>query len=62
MKYAVLILMLFVAGCATGPATDCAGFKPIRPTPADVDAVSDRLAAEILAHNEFGRAHCGWTR
>lgn len=55
-------LMLAATACASGPGTDCAGFKPIRPTSADVDMMSDRLVAEILAHNEFGRAHCGWRR
>lgn len=51
---------LFATACASGPATDCAGFSPIRPTAQDVEVISEPLARGILAHNRFGQAHCGW--
>lgn len=61
-RWLAVLALLVASGCATGPATDCAGFKPIRPTAADVERMSDELVGQLLAHNEFGREHCGWTR
>ena len=56
-----LILLLAASACAPGPGTGCDGWKPIRPDPADVDAMSDRLVEDILGHNEHGASVCGWT-
>jgi hypothetical protein len=39
---------------------DCAGWAPIRLTSADVDALSEQGVAQILAHNRYGQARCGW--
>lgn len=54
--------MIAVSGCASGPLpTDgCEWTRPIRPTPHDVDVISDRLAGDILSHNEAGARVCGW--
>lgn len=60
---AAVLLTNAVAGCAAGRATTeaaCSGFKPIRPTTADVGAISDKLAGQILDHNAFGARACGW--
>lgn len=63
LKYKVLLLfaMLFaVAGCVTTGRNDCAGWKPIRLAPQSIDALTDQDAAEILAHNVFGRERGCW--
>ena len=52
-----------VIGCANGPETRtgaCTVFKPIRPTAADIEAVSFQLVEQILVHNETGTRLCGW--
>lgn len=54
------LLTISAAGCASGPATSCLPWQPIRPTAEDVDRMSDVLVSQILAHNETGRAVCGW--
>lgn len=59
----ILAAMSFATGCAGGPVTDgCEWVRAIRPTAADVDAMSDSLAGQILAHNEAGAGVCGWRR
>ncbi len=53
--------MMFASGCVSGGGgTDCAAFKPILMSDADIDAASDDLARAILAHNETGARECGW--
>jgi hypothetical protein len=50
---------VWMGGCAT---SNCAGWGAIRPTKKDVQVMSDRLAGDILEHNEFGvKQHC-WSR
>lgn len=49
------------SGCVMGGAGDaCAGWKPVRLDAATIDAMTDRDAADVLAHNEFGAKVCGW--
>ena len=55
----VLLTALALPACSTS-ADPCAGFKPIRPMIADVDAISPGLARQIVAHNETGAALCRW--
>lgn len=62
-RYAVFLLPLAVAACASGPAPTsepCAGWLPIRPTLADVDTMSEALVDQVLSHNEHGARVCGW--
>lgn len=63
MKFLALGLMLLVSGCAVGSAMTadlCAGFKPFYVDEHDVLIVSDRLARQIVEHNEYGERQCGW--
>ncbi|MFQ5974232.1 MAG: hypothetical protein ACE5Q3_18050 [Alphaproteobacteria bacterium] len=59
---AATTLLLAASACAGGAASPdgCAGWKPIRPTPTDIGAISQALADQILDHNEFGARQCGW--
>ncbi len=52
-------LVLALPACSTS-GDPCAGFKPIRPAIADVDAMSGGLARQIVAHNETGAKLCRW--
>jgi hypothetical protein len=55
-----LALAIAVSGCAsTGPVNNCDGFRPIRPSREDIDVISDRLAEDILEHNEYYAKTCG---
>ena len=59
----LLALMIGASACGAGPVSDgCEWVRPIRPTMADVDVMSDALAGQILAHNEAGAGACGWVR
>lgn len=49
-----------LAGCASTTSGGCDGFKPIRPSSSDVPVISSGLAGQIVAHNRFGQATCGW--
>ena len=55
----VLGLLGLLGGCTSQP-DPCAGWVPIRPEAADLDAISDGLTEQILAHNQFGERACGW--
>ena len=59
-KTALLALTLVVSGCAARPVTDsfCAVARPIAPTAADVECISDRLVEDILNHNDTYRSLC----
>lgn len=61
-KVATITLALLIAGCATTGGSFCDIAKPLRPSPAIVDAMSDREVKDMLAHNEKGRKLCGWKR
>lgn len=50
----------FLAGCATNKGSLCDGWKPIRPTAAEVNDLTDGTVHQILAHNRFGQQNCGW--
>ena len=49
-----LAMMLFLAACTTNAGNSCAGFKPIRPVIADVDAMS--AGNELVTTTPVGRA------
>lgn len=49
----------FVAGCAT-TADWCATNRPIRPTAAEVETMSDGTARQLLEHNRTAAKVCGW--
>lgn len=53
------VVAVFVSGCQT-PASQCDGWRPIRPSSSDVDKISDQLAAALLEHNMYGAKLCGW--
>ena len=56
---ALLVSLLLMSGCATGPVTNfCQMAEPILISRQDV--LTDGTARQILAHNEVGRATCGW--
>lgn len=60
VKALILAAVLALSACQTPSAGFCAISKPIRPTAVEIDAMSDQTVAAMLAHNERGRALCGW--
>ncbi len=59
MRKATLLCVTLLASGCVGTA-DCDWAKPIRPTEADVAAMSSGLARDLLTHNETGQKLCGW--
>lgn len=56
-----LLVAVLVSGCTTtGPAPDCAGWRPIRLDAASIDGLTDQDAAAILAHNLQGQSQGCW--
>lgn len=61
MRIAALLgVLLLMSGCVSG--WGCEGWKSIRPTKGDVKVISDPLADQILAHNEFGMKRGCWKK
>jgi hypothetical protein len=56
--WTALALGMWLAGCASGGGTNCGPWKPVYVSSQDV--LTDGTARSILAHNEAGRALCGW--
>ena len=51
-------VLICLAGCVQ--TKDCDWAEPIRPSANDVAVISDRLAEDLLVHNETGSRLCGW--
>lgn len=49
-----------LVGCNTTSGSFCAIAKPIRPTQAEIAALSDAQVTAILEHNTKGMKLCGW--
>ena len=56
------LLLLLVTSCAHGPAIDtfCVINEPLRPTPAQIFAMSDEDVRKALTRNRTGAKRCGW--
>ena len=55
----LLILILYVTGCASVPANDyCLIASDVALTDSDVDVISDELARWLLTHSDTYRAIC----
>lgn len=61
--FAFFLIVMCVAACASGRAANsqCIGFRVITPEMSDIDAISETLARQILAHNEFGQRLGCWS-
>jgi len=59
-KTLILTSLLFLAACQTTGGTFCAVSKPIRPTAAEIQTMSDETVAAILSQNLKGQKLCGW--
>lgn len=61
-KFFALFAMISFAACTTPSGSFCDIARPMRPSAAAVDAMTDAEVAAMLAHNETGRKLCGWKR
>jgi len=60
-KGLILVLpLLIAAGCTTAKGGFCAVSAPLRLSVKAVDALSDREARALLAHDRKGQELCGW--
>lgn len=57
-KIALLLSATLLIGCVETGSVNCAGWKPLRLDAQSIDGLTERDAADILAHNEFWRAQC----
>lgn len=58
-----LILIAFIAvmaGCQTPKGGFCTVAKPLHPSKATIQAMSDKEVADMLAYLERGRRLCDW--
>lgn len=53
-------LALIISACTTASGSFCDISKPIRPTQAEIAALSDTQVTAILEHNTKGQRLCGW--
>lgn len=53
------LMLSLPVGCATDSGL-CAGWEPIRPTSAEVAAMSTQSKREIVAHNRQGEERGCW--
>ena len=60
VKALMMSAMLALAACTPKGGTFCDIAKPIRVTEQTIAAMSDQEVEAALAHNETGRALCGW--
>lgn len=60
VKAIALAVLLALTACQTPSAGFCSIAKPLRPTTAEIEAMSDQSVVAMLAHNERGKALCGW--
>lgn len=60
VKVIFLMALLALAACTTPAGDFCDIALPMRPSQAEIDAMSDARVAEVLAHNRKGQAMCGW--
>ncbi len=54
------VVIAVLAGCTTAKGGFCAVSAPLRLSAKAVDALSDREARALLAHNRKGEKLCGW--
>lgn len=54
----ILLLAGLLAACQTTAGDFCGVSAPIRPSSSD--SLTDGTARQVLAHNEYGAAACGW--
>jgi len=59
-KVTVIAAALLLAACTTPRGSYCDVAKPVRLSPAAVDALSDAEVAAVLAENRKGAKLCGW--
>ena len=60
VKALTIATLLMLAACTTPSGSFCDISRPLRPSPAAVDVMTDAEVAAMLAHNRRGEALCRW--
>lgn len=50
-----------LSACTTTKGSFCDIAKPLRPSKATIETLTDEEAGAVLAHNLKGKRLCGWT-
>lgn len=59
-KVIALSMLIALAGCQTTKGNFCSIAKPIRPSHAQVEKMTDAQVKELLAYLKKGERLCGW--
>lgn len=59
-KFGIVCALLALVACQAASGSFCQIAKPMRPSAAEIEAMSDARAAEVLAHNRKGQELCRW--
>jgi len=59
-KRLILSALILLTACATTKGSFCAIDKPLRPSAASIDAMTDAQVKDLVAHNRKGEKLCGW--
>ncbi len=54
------ITLCVMVGCTTTKGSFCDIAKPMRPSAAAIDAMTDAQVKDLVAHNRKGEKLCGW--
>jgi hypothetical protein len=60
VKAIALASLLALSACQTPSGSFCAIEAPLRPSAAEISAMSDATVAALLAHNLKGQKLCRW--
>lgn len=54
-------VLSLLAGCSgTTTASNCDGWRVIRPEKSDMTVISHSLVDQLISHNRYGQKQCGW--
>lgn len=56
----ILAALIALAGCTTTKGSFCGIAKPLRPSVAAIDAMTDAQVKDLVVHNRKGEKMCGW--
>lgn len=59
-KELIILALLALTACTTTKGSFCEIAKPMRPSAAAIDAMTDAQVKDIVAHNRKGQKLCGW--
>jgi hypothetical protein len=59
-KGLIIAALIALAGCTTTKGSFCDIARPLRPSAAAIDVMTDAQVKDLVAHNRKGAKLCGW--